>query len=152
MRHCRRKFPPGNECSLRQESVEDSATPANTWRGKRPGPKWQVHHRGTLTQLASKNESLSERDTGISARLVPTVIYFPFLHNKLERTSLVFTAPRGRHIAPWLIRCSFLSRKSKQMSVKRTLKCNSFRQQHRSLLILHTDSNNRLFIFITMAH
>lgn len=38
--------------------------------------------------LASKNKCLLGRGTEISVRLVPTVIYFPFLHSELRRTSL----------------------------------------------------------------
>lgn len=60
---------------------------ANIWAGSSSGPKQHIHHRGSVTLLASKNKCLSERGTEASVRLAPTVICFPFLHNELRRTS-----------------------------------------------------------------
>lgn len=74
-----------------ESSLGDQWSPsqeaANTWTGRSSGPKQHVHHRSTVTLLASKKECLSERGTGASVKLVLTVICFPFLHNELRRTS-----------------------------------------------------------------
>lgn len=75
-----------------ESSLGDQRSPsqeaANIWAGRSSGPKQHVHHGSTVTLLASKKGCLSGGGTGASARLVPTVIYFPVLHKELRRTSL----------------------------------------------------------------
>jgi len=75
--------PPGS-----QEAAEGLRDPCKHWAGQETRPKAVRSPQRHLNLLASKNERLLKGGTEISARMVPTVIYFPFVHKELRRTSL----------------------------------------------------------------